>query len=154
MPRPCIPRTVEAPHPSTGKHSSARRTSARSATARNKSDVLISAVWPNSLPQGKTQGISPIQPFSAKISLENICEFSSLQMNSLHGQRRELIRANRELIQPQLGINSAYQDLSRELAQNRSARRDEALVPRCRLSCEMAPRAAPQSMTGPPGMPG
>jgi len=33
--------------------------------------------------QGKTQGISPIQPFFAKIRLENICECNGLQTNSL-----------------------------------------------------------------------
>jgi len=34
--------------------------------------------------QGKMQGISLIQPFSAKISVENICEFSGA--NSLCGR--------------------------------------------------------------------
>jgi len=36
--------------------------------------------------QGKMQGISLIQPFSAKISVENICEFSGLRANSLCGR--------------------------------------------------------------------
>jgi hypothetical protein len=36
--------------------------------------------------QRKMQGISPNQPFFVKIYLENICEFSSLRMNSLRKQ--------------------------------------------------------------------
>ena len=36
--------------------------------------------------QGKMQGISPIQPSFAKVRLENIREFSSLQLNSLRGR--------------------------------------------------------------------
>jgi hypothetical protein len=35
--------------------------------------------------QGKTQGISPIQPLFAKISLENACESSGFTTNSLRG---------------------------------------------------------------------
>src|SRR5277367_6452998 len=53
-------------------------------------------------PQGKTQGIFSIQPFFAKICLENGCEFSCLRMNSLleqgrvfYCQRRKLIRRGR-----------------------------------------------------------
>jgi len=46
------------------------------------------------------QGISTIRLVSAKIRLENICEFSRLQMNSLRDQRRESIRARRVLIPP------------------------------------------------------
>src|SRR5277367_815991 len=48
--------------------------------------------------QGKMQGIFSIQPFFAKICLENICEFSCLRMNSLLEQRREFFCQRRELI--------------------------------------------------------
>jgi len=48
-------------------------------------------------PQGKTQGIYSIQPFLAKIGLENGCEFSSLRVNSLHLQGREFFCQRREL---------------------------------------------------------
>src|SRR5271155_5391054 len=49
-------------------------------------------------PQGKTQGIFSIQPFFAKICLENSCEFSCLRMNSLLKQSREFFCQGRELI--------------------------------------------------------
>src|SRR5271163_5350327 len=49
-------------------------------------------------PRGKTQGIFYIQPFFAKICLENICEFSCLLMNSLRIQGREFFCQRRELI--------------------------------------------------------
>src|SRR5271169_1518535 len=48
--------------------------------------------------QGKTQGIFSIQPFFAKICLENGCEFSSLRVNSLRRQGREFFCQRRELI--------------------------------------------------------
>ena len=43
-------------------------------------------------------GISPIQPLFAKIRLENIREFSSLQDEFPTRQNRELNRDNREAI--------------------------------------------------------
>src|SRR5271163_3277800 len=49
-------------------------------------------------PQGKTQGIFSIQPFFAKVCLENIREFSCLRMNSLRRQSREFFCQGRELI--------------------------------------------------------
>src|SRR5271169_6476768 len=49
-------------------------------------------------PQGKTQGIFSIQPFFAKICLENSCEFSCLRMNSLLEQGRVFFCQRRELI--------------------------------------------------------
>jgi len=48
--------------------------------------------------QGKTQGIFSIQPFFAKICLENGYEFSSLRVNSLLKQSREFFCQRRELI--------------------------------------------------------
>src|SRR5271163_2521814 len=51
-------------------------------------------------PQGKTQGIFSIQPFFAKICLENSCEFNSLRMNSLLEQGRVFFLSAQ-------GINSA-----------------------------------------------
>ena len=49
--------------------------------------------------QGKMQGISPIQPFVAKMRLKNICEFSNLR-DEFHEfpvhSSRETIRASRE----------------------------------------------------------
>src|SRR5271163_2495882 len=48
--------------------------------------------------QGKTQGIFSIQPFFAKIYLENGCEFSCLRVNSLRRQSREFFCQRRELI--------------------------------------------------------
>jgi hypothetical protein len=50
--------------------------------------------------QGKMQGISPIQPFLAKIRLENTCECNGLQTNSLR------IGAGNYLHEQ--GINSAF----------------------------------------------
>jgi hypothetical protein len=52
---------------------------------------------------GKKHGISPIQPFFVTVSPENICEFSSLQMNSL-----------RDCATKQ-GINSRQQGISSAL---------------------------------------
>jgi hypothetical protein len=46
--------------------------------------------------QGKMQGISPIQPFFAKIRLKNICEFSNLRDEFPVHSSRESIRASRE----------------------------------------------------------
>jgi hypothetical protein len=46
--------------------------------------------------QGKMQGISPIQPFFAKIRLKNICEFSNLRDEFPVHSSRETIRASRE----------------------------------------------------------
>src|SRR5579863_8524279 len=42
--------------------------------------------------QGKMQGISPIQPFSSNIRLENICKFSRLRENSLRSRARNSFR--------------------------------------------------------------
>jgi hypothetical protein len=48
------------------------------------SDQLYNALtWLIPWSQGKMQGISPIQPFFAKIRLENTCECNGLQTNSL-----------------------------------------------------------------------
>lgn len=47
--------------------------------------------------QGKKQGIYSIQPFFAKIRLENIYQFSRLRMNSLREQSREFFCQGREL---------------------------------------------------------
>jgi hypothetical protein len=47
--------------------------------------------------QGKKQGIYSIQPFFAKIRLENIHQFSRLRMNSLLEQSREFFCQGREL---------------------------------------------------------
>jgi len=55
---------------------------------------------PRSLLTGKKQGISPIQPFSVKIRLENICEYSYLRDEFPARQNRELIRDNMEAIPP------------------------------------------------------
>src|SRR5277367_6775881 len=66
--------------------------------------------------------------FFAKIRAQNMCEFSSLQDEFPAQQNRELIRDNRELIPPyQAGTGNAL---------NRSARGDEAFIPRCRLTRE------------------
>jgi hypothetical protein len=46
------------------------------------------------------QGISPIQPLFAKIGLENICEPSNFETNSLRGEQG--------IILPLQGINSGF----------------------------------------------
>jgi hypothetical protein len=53
--------------------------------------------------QGKKQGISSIQSFSANNCPENICEFSGLQNEFPARQNRESIRYNRETIPPYQG---------------------------------------------------
>ena len=68
--------------------------------------VTLAAAWNRRFPlTGKKQGISPIQPFSPNIRVENICEFSSLQDQFPARRNRELNRDNRELIPPYQGWN-------------------------------------------------
>jgi hypothetical protein len=83
--------------------------------------------WQNCLVTGKKQGISPIQPFSAQIRFQNIYEFSGLQDEFPTQRSRELIRDDRELI-------SGRREGAGNWLKNQSARRDEALIPRCRLN--------------------
>jgi hypothetical protein len=64
--------------------------------------------------QGKKQGISPIQPFSAKIRHENICDFSSLQNEFPARVNRESIRDNRELF-PRFGLEQGIGKTRRSL---------------------------------------
>ena len=57
--------------------------------------------------QGKKQGISAIQPFSANIRLENICESSDLRANSLRDEQGIYLREQ--------GISVAEQGIWREI---------------------------------------
>jgi hypothetical protein len=69
--------------------------------------------------QGKMQGIWPIQPLFAKIRLENICESSSFETNSLRGYADEQGNILREQ-----EINSGFWTGAGNSPQKRSACRD------------------------------
>src|SRR5271170_4138410 len=71
--------------------------------------------------QGKTQGISPIQPLFAKIGLENFREFSHLRVNSLRGRAANLFGRAGNLF-ARAGNSFRLFDRRREFGRNRSAR--------------------------------
>jgi hypothetical protein len=55
----------------------------RSLSPEHRGFGFTPSAEPSSLLAGKKQRISPIQPFSANIRLDNNCDFSSLQITSL-----------------------------------------------------------------------